>query len=151
MPTTSIHGKCLDAVHSLCQTNATAIGIASARIYKYKLVDDTSVTLPALICSHQGVEVVAGDTNSNEKWGYPVQLCIIAAENQDLTFEDTYLDSRRVIRNLFHNKAAIITDVSQCYACSFEPGPIIEEVAFYDLNCFASFMTIRCWCRESRS
>jgi hypothetical protein len=148
----STQQRCILAVQAAVQGFGLA-GLPAEQVVAGKLPLDRNLTLPAVVCSlpADAGEELPGGFNQREDVGYPVQVTILGAENQDNDLNDQsdqLLLWRQDLLLHFHNLR--LAGVSEVIYCKVEPRAIVDVAAFLERNLLAGGFVVRCYARQAR-
>lgn len=152
---TSVHFACAEAVQakirSLSLTSIDNSDIIIRKLDSDRGADDGTYDYPMIVISTFGIETMpnTGGTNQRDDVVYPVVVTILAADNQDLsTNQNKYLLWRQKINRSLRNQN--LSDVSEIYTVTVQPGPITSPNAFWERNLYHSSLIVKCHSREIR-
>ena len=149
----------LEAVRTDIQALSLA-GLAAANIIIHKVPSTAVAGLPAerfpcIIIAPWGREVVRAGSNVRDDITYPVVVCIVASEKNEIeqpqdaqrqNFE-MYLKWRETIRKSFSNLRLTST---LCHLITVAPLEIVDRQAWEQKGLFASGLILNCTQRESK-
>lgn len=148
--TPAVWQRCLSAVQARIQA-LLLDGLDSANVVIAKLPSDQWSTLPAIMISpvdRETLEPTAG-TNVRDDVGYPVQITILAADNQEpLADLDRHLGWREQIQRAFRYQR--LDAVGEIITTICEPRTVIDPTAWLEQNLYLSAFVLRFVAREPR-
>ncbi len=142
--------QCLDAVAARI-AGLTLDGISSQNIAVVKVSDDRTVALPGIVIAPFGGESnePTGGTNKRDDVEYPVQVAILAADQQDQSANfNQYLTWREQIARAFRHQR--LPGVSEIYTCRVEAKDIVENKPWLNSGTFVSALVLNFCAREPR-
>ena len=109
------------------------------------------LTLPAvLVTLSEGMEEIGEGSKEHDDIGYPVQVTMAFASNQNLTLDETPLRWRKRIRRAFQDKTLAGANGVEAWDCQVTPQLIISASLFQQANIDVGALLIRCWVNEDR-
>ena len=143
--------QALDAVKTALEAlDLDGIGQSNGRIKVRRFPHDGEHYFPG-ITVHPSKEEYDVGTNNREDVGYGCQLTMVQNnDNDDDLYLNRVLQWRETIRKTFVEDPTIGT-IPDDFRVMVEMGPVFVWDDFAKENYDVSIMTLRVWCRESRS
>ena len=150
----SIHAKLLaDAV--VMVKHLALAGITEASIKEIWLPEKSAkfaATLPAIHVSPFGQETFGEGTNRGDDIQYPIGIYMMDDANRGSTTEidERLLWREKILDHFIHNRLSVaLTNAVICDQL-IEPGPIVDNAAWYGRNIWLSALVVRVMVRKRR-
>jgi hypothetical protein len=130
--------------------------LPDAQVYLREWLTERNATIPGIfVALFPGPEEMEDGTSGADDFGYPCQVSIVTAANQELPLpaNDYRLRWRQQIRDVFRfqRPAAVEAAVSvPLRYCRWQPGNILNPDAYRNHNLFVSEMVVWVLTREVR-
>ncbi len=129
-------------------------GVPASQVYLMKTIREEGVLYPAIFVTRPGFGErrsfagVRGDTGSRW-WGYPVNVAVVTNTIGDNTVTDDESVWRETLADAFEEQF-LAGVLPQVWNCLIEPGPILDEKIFRELNLSVGSFTLWFWVSRPR-
>lgn len=107
--------------------------LPAAQVYARKILNDSTTTLPFVMCALGGPETIEGGTFEDHEWTMPVLVATAFASNRDMTLDSDSLQWRQSIIETFDRQPRpemAIGDVD-VYSCEINTNPPVDMRHFH--------------------